>query len=115
MLFWIVLISIVQLKGMKIFEKENYIFTRFTNNTKLRRIRSTHKYLFEKKGVDYIVITIEELIPISKKFFENIDHIKPKSVLFHFSKEANKFYGYIKLLQWYNLSSLYFYLQNLNR
>ena len=63
---------------------------------------------FYKKGVNYIVITIEELIPISKKFFENIDHIKPKSVLFHFSKEANKFYGYIKLLQWYNLSSLYF-------
>ena len=33
-----------------------------------------------------------------KKFFENIDHIKPKLVLFNCSKEANKIYDYIKLL-----------------
>ena len=33
---------------------------------------------FYKERVNYIDITIEELILIRKKFFENIDHIKPK-------------------------------------
>ena len=95
-------------------KKTTYLLDLYTtqNSEELEALTNPEFY---KKGVNYIVITIEELMPISKKFFENIDHIKPKSVLFHFSKEANKLYGYIKLLQWYNLSSLYFYLQNLNR
>ena len=63
----------------------------------------------------FIDIIIEELIPISKMFFGKNWSDYPKSVLSHFSDEANKFYDYIKLLQRYNLSSLSFIKKSLNR
>ena len=66
---------------------------------------------FYKKGINYIDITIEELIPISKKFFEKNNQIKQNQFYFIL---VMKLINFMIILNYYSdiiYQSLSFYLQ----